>query len=490
MSDGKILVLGGTGAIGKYLCESLIRRGYEVFVTSRREHIGKGKLHYICGNAKNIKFLNEIFSLYNFDVIFDFMIYNESQFKERYNILLDNCKQYFFSSSQRVYADSDDDGWLRENSKRKVDCISENSEWEKDIYGCTKGREENILFSSKKKNWTIVRMSMTFSNSRFQFGPLDNFDVVRAMRGQCSALPDTLIDKETTLTYGKVTAELLSSLVLRDGALANVFNVGSRYSYTWREIAGIYHKVFGLTYKSIQEDKYIFATNTKKIMVDRRLNRKLDCSKIYYFNDNSRIRFELLEDGLTDAWNEADHKKYINGVGNLDAHTLIDIYTNSVTNQSALNPTIRKKYNVMYKRMKNLVEKNIYNNNIFCVTDNSHYWNIEKEEEKILISRSKNILEESHNRWCSFMPNFELKNNKKYLFKMEFNSSCDTKMLIFSHGYAYNSEKILRYPVNVGKNIISFSFKLNRTARFLAITATDFAPEENIEIQNIELIEM
>lgn len=491
MDRTKILVLGGTGAIGKYLCQSLLKRGYEVFVTSRSKHTDHGKLHYICGNAKDVKFLEEIFKTSDFDVIFDFMMYTGNQFKERYQLFLNNCKQYFFSSSQRVYADSDSDGWLREDSKRKIDCISENKYWEKDVYGCRKGKEENILFSAKEKNWTIVRMSMTFSNSRFQFGPLDNFDVVRASRGQCSALPDTLAGKETTLTYGKVTAELLSSLVLKEDAISNVFNVGSRYPHTWEEIAQTYNKVLGLTYKTIPEDKYLFATNSQSMMVDRRLNRKLDCSRIYSFYENKSVKYEKLEDGLKDAWKEADHEKFSNGVAKLDAHALIDVYTDTITNPSSLNPVIRKKYSVMYNRMKNLVENNASLHDISFAAEHPFYWQIEKHGELVRLKRSEQDLNEKYNRWLSFMPKFELKGDKKYLFSMEFNCSCKTTMLIFSHGYEYNSENLLRYPVSTGKNIISFSFTLSKTSRFLAITASDFPKKDTvIDISNIEIKEI
>ena len=484
----KILVLGGTGAIGKYLCQSLIGRGYTVYVTSRREHTDKGNLHYICGNAKDVDFLNEIFKAYDFDVIFDFMMYTGNQFKDRYQLFLNNCKQYFFSSSQRVYADSDPDGWLREDSKRKIDCISENKEWAKDVYGCRKGKEEDVLFAAKEKNWTIIRMSMTYSNSRFQFGPLDNFDVVRATRGERTALPDTLADKETTLTYGKVTAELLSSLVLKEGALANVFNVGSKYSYNWEEIANIYNKVLGLTYKIIPEDKYIFATNSQSMMVDRRLTRKLDCSKIYGFYDKKNVKFEKLEDGLKDAWKEADHEWFANGSAKLDAHALIDIYTDTDISKCTFAPAAKGKYDIMYRRMKSFVENDAGINDIFFVTDNPYYWQIAKQGEHVRLKRSENDLGEKHSRWLSIMPRFELKGNKKYFFSMEFNSPCKTTMLIFTHGYAYNSENILRYPVSIGKNIISFTFTPGKTARFLAITATDFPKKETvIDIENVEI---
>ena len=45
----KVLILGGTGAIGKYLVE-LMASENTVFVTSRRQHKNHGNIKHICGN--------------------------------------------------------------------------------------------------------------------------------------------------------------------------------------------------------------------------------------------------------------------------------------------------------------------------------------------------------------------------------------------------------------------------------------------------------
>lgn len=164
----RVLLLGGTGAIGENLREVLNREGYIVYITSRKYRKGTENIYYIQGNAKDTNFLRKLLNEYQVDVIFDFMIYTVKQFKERYKLLLSSCKQYFFLSSQRVYADIyNSKGELDEQCLRKVDSIDQ--KWKKDNYGYVKGLEENILLGSSYKNWTIVRMSIIFSKNRFQF---------------------------------------------------------------------------------------------------------------------------------------------------------------------------------------------------------------------------------------------------------------------------------------------------------------------------------
>ncbi len=52
----KILLLGGTGAMGAYLAEILAERGEDVYVTSRSDRTHAG-IHFIKGNAHDTDFL-------------------------------------------------------------------------------------------------------------------------------------------------------------------------------------------------------------------------------------------------------------------------------------------------------------------------------------------------------------------------------------------------------------------------------------------------
>ena len=84
----KVLILGGTGAIGKHLVELLASAGYEVCVTSRRSRVSEGNIEYLQGDAHDLGFLNSILKQ-DWDAIVDFMIYSEASFAMRVERLLD-----------------------------------------------------------------------------------------------------------------------------------------------------------------------------------------------------------------------------------------------------------------------------------------------------------------------------------------------------------------------------------------------------------------
>jgi len=58
----KILILGGTGAIGCHLCKILVGAGNNVCVTTRSSRKDGPNLTFITGNAHNLNFLQSLLS--------------------------------------------------------------------------------------------------------------------------------------------------------------------------------------------------------------------------------------------------------------------------------------------------------------------------------------------------------------------------------------------------------------------------------------------
>ena len=74
----KILLLGGTGAMGVHLSDCLAYSlENQIFITSRKpQKTEKANQHFILGDAHSHSFLQELLSE-QWDVIVDFMIYIE-----------------------------------------------------------------------------------------------------------------------------------------------------------------------------------------------------------------------------------------------------------------------------------------------------------------------------------------------------------------------------------------------------------------------------
>ena len=136
----KILVLGGTGAMGKPLVRILAENENQVFVTTRSIIKDSDSVKYIQGDAHDDVFLSQLLKE-KFDVIVDFMVYDTLSFHNRVVKLLGSTNQYLFFSSSRVYADSRTP--LKEDSPRLIDTINDKSYINTDEYALAKAKEES-----------------------------------------------------------------------------------------------------------------------------------------------------------------------------------------------------------------------------------------------------------------------------------------------------------------------------------------------------------
>ncbi|WP_283786889.1 NAD-dependent epimerase/dehydratase family protein [Bermanella sp. WJH001] len=289
----KILVLGGTGAMGIHLVENLAQQNHDVYVTSRSCSGQQGNITYITGNAKDDTFLTKLLEQH-WDSIFDFMVYSTVQFENRYKRILNATAHYIFLSSSRVYADSNTP--LTENSPRLLDVSKDKQYLATDEYALTKARQENILFQSEQKNWTIIRPYITYNTERLQLGVLEKEDwLYRAVYGRTIVTAREIQTKQTTLTSGKDVATAMASLVCNPKALGETFHITTDKSLTWAEITNIYQSTLetqGVNVSIIEQDLDSFLNwrqGTYQVIYDRLYNRVFDNSKIKKFLDTSKF---------------------------------------------------------------------------------------------------------------------------------------------------------------------------------------------------------
>lgn len=246
---GKILILGGTGAMGVYLLERLKQTEHEVYVTSRSGHPDEGNIHYIEGNAKDDDFLLPLLAN-GYDCIIDFMVYSTFEFVDRYKQLLAAAKQYIFLSSYRVYADNGLEP-ITEESPLLLDVVKDAKYRKTDEYALTKARQEKLLRESGCGNYTIVRPSVTFSKLRFQLGTLE-----------AGVLIHRMLQKRPVV---------FARDILKKQA-----------AFSWAgDVAGYYREIAGLEIVPVDLKTYAkIAGGWYQIMYDRMVDRVMDNSKI------------------------------------------------------------------------------------------------------------------------------------------------------------------------------------------------------------------
>ncbi len=288
----RALLLGGTGAMGKYLAKELVGKGYKVFITSRTTRTSTENIDFLLGNAQCDTFLRGLLKEH-WDVIVDFMVYKSTAFKKRIGWLLDGTDQYVFLSSARVYAESDKP--LTESSPRLLDVINDNEYLRTDEYALSKARQEDMLISSGKVHWTIVRPYITYSDERLQLGPLELENwLYRAMRGRTVPFSDLIFGKRTTMSDGQDVARGIASLTGNIKAFAKTVHLTNNASLLWCEVIELYRSSLreavgrDLKIRLIDNNKFIRIFPSKyQILYDRNFNRQFDNKMAEQFFDVS-----------------------------------------------------------------------------------------------------------------------------------------------------------------------------------------------------------
>ena len=276
----KVLVFGGTGAMGVYLLPELVKLCYTVHCTSRTQRNNREGITFILGDAKNKNWLKEVLIQTQYDAIIDFMIYDKENFHELSELYLNATDHYIFLSSYRVYADSK---ILTEESPRLLNVSLDSKYLRTNEYALCKARQEDILRSNRQKNWTIVRPTITFSKERFQLATYEAGTLLHRVKHELPiVLPKELLETETTLTYGGDAAKMISRLVLNEKAFSEVFNVSTSEHHTWEYVSSLYKKAIELETRVCTMKQYekIHQGHYAQLRYDRMYNRIIDNRKV------------------------------------------------------------------------------------------------------------------------------------------------------------------------------------------------------------------
>jgi nucleoside-diphosphate-sugar epimerase len=245
----KVLVLGGTGAMGSYLVPKLVEDGYTVDVVSMDDAVSDSPdLQYIKANAKDKAVLGELLSK-RYDGIVDFMIYHIREIPEYLPLLLENTDHYIYLSSYRVFAD--EEHLIVESSPRLLDVSKDEVLVRSDDYSIYKAHGENFIRESKRRNWTIIRPAITYSHKRCQLITLERQHLLPYIQsGKPVPLYADALTVQGTMSWAGDVAEMQKRLLFNDRAICEDFNVTTSEHHSWGEIADYYGDLFSLKYTS------------------------------------------------------------------------------------------------------------------------------------------------------------------------------------------------------------------------------------------------
>ena len=305
MKPAKVLVLGAGGAMGRYVVPYLAEKGCMVDAVALND-IPCSHPNVKCynGNAMDWGLRNELLAN-NYDAVIDFLIYKSADIPFYLPQMLDHTGHYIFTSSGRVYDNLECP--VRETSPRLFDTCKDPLLLNSDDYCMYKARGENVITSSGKKNWSIVRPATTYSFMRYQLVTLEaNDSVGRAFAGKEVVVPIQAKDKPATLSWGGDAARMIAELIFHEEALGETFNINSAESRTWGEIADYYKDICDLKAVWVDKEDYIKILEPNPYALGKRwqleyarlFNREVDNSKVLAVTGLKQEDMMPLYDGL------------------------------------------------------------------------------------------------------------------------------------------------------------------------------------------------
>ncbi len=303
----KVLVIGGTGAMGVYVVPKLCDLGYEVDVISMdRVESTRPNLRYMTLDGKDPSVMSEILKN-GYDGVVDFMIYNDIKtFPDIAEMYLDSTDHYMFFSTYRVFANEEHP--IVESSPRLLDASKDEALLASDDYSIYKAQSENYLRSTDHKNWTILRPAITYSSKRCQLITYERNRILPFIRsGEPIPLFDQALSVHGTMSWAGDVGEMIARLLFNDKALCEDFNLTTSEHHTWGEVADIYHDIFGLNYVPCNEQTYLDIVwpnvpeivRYRQLWLDRMYDRIMDNTKVLTATGMKQSELKSLYDGLS-----------------------------------------------------------------------------------------------------------------------------------------------------------------------------------------------
>ena len=281
----RYLILGGTGPMGTHLCDLLCDEDAEISVTSRVHRDDYDSIKYIEGDARDVDFLYPLLRS-KWDVIVDFMVYENSEFEDRVSALLAATCHYIYLSSARVYDNSQ--RCITEECTRLLDTSSDKDFVSSNEYAISKARQEDVLKSMPLKNWTVIRPYITYGEERLQLGTLEKESwLYRGLKGRTIVFSDDIKNRVTTLTYGLDIARAMVKIIGNQKAFGEAYHITSQHCFKWSEILEVYLEVIeeatgqrpSILFQKLS-DFMVWNPGKYAIQYDRMYDRKFDNSKI------------------------------------------------------------------------------------------------------------------------------------------------------------------------------------------------------------------
>lgn len=329
----KVLLIGGNGNISWHCTNEALKHGHEVYVLNREITLSTrrripDKAIKLMGDIRDISNIEKLLNTMNFDVVCDFLCFNDTNARNAIKLFKGKTKQYIFISSEAVYKRAAKYLPFKETCpKNEVQSSCD--------YVAGKIRAEEVFQTAYEKDnfpVTIVRPGYTYDTIVPVSIGQNCFTVVnRYMAGK-----PVLIAGEGnnlwTFTHSRDFARAFVELIGNPDALGEDFHITTDEWLTWNDATTILLDALGLENREV-----IHVPFEQVLQTDLAVQKDLIYQKMWHnIYDNSKIRrytfntwkAEIsLSDGIRETlgWlNEDEVRRRIN----VDLNRMLDKITN------------------------------------------------------------------------------------------------------------------------------------------------------------------
>lgn len=293
----RVLLIAGGGTLGSYTAEECLRLGYKVDVICLEDKIsGNENLRYFKAPA-TIEYLENLFLENHYDGIVNFIHFPDyKNYIPYHELLTKNTEHLIFLSSYRVYADLEHP--ITEKSPQLIDVIKDNQEFhEKEDYALAKSRAERYLNdNSCRKNWTVVRPVVSFSERRLDIVMVSHNTVVEyAREGKTIELPIEAKGLTAGLDWAGNSGKIIANLLFKKGTIGEAYTISTAQNLKWEEVADIYTELLGAKFEWVPAD---YASDNWNWRYDRIYDRVIDNTKVLKATGLKSSDFKSIKEGI------------------------------------------------------------------------------------------------------------------------------------------------------------------------------------------------
>lgn len=290
----KVCIIGGTGTLSLPLAKLLMDdQSVELTVINRGSHIeklGSEGYRFWKVDINDRVLMSQYLEQESFDAVINFINYEPESIERDISYFKGKTKQYIFISTNVVL-----------NHQDNVE-IMESTEVGNRIsnYGQNKAKCEAVLTRSQNFNYTIIRPSHTYSDSRFPVAIKGNntWTVVDRIKNHQAILSHDGGQSVWPITHANDFAKLLYPVIANPSSYQQIYHIMNPTPVTWDMIYAEIAKQTGGSYLPIYLDSDTLSLSKiydfkDAILGDKKYSNILNVDKILSLSPNFEFEYDL-----------------------------------------------------------------------------------------------------------------------------------------------------------------------------------------------------